>query len=150
MSSEMVFVGVKLKPAARAALERARGERPISQFVRDALRAECLRCGVDLPRESSLPSDRAGKGGVPSHRRYKLAGTNPADHSLNERGSNSDAEPATPFCIGTALPAGTPDTPDTSADAGEGPARSLHARAPKARPGRGAKSSRGQASSGAA
>ena len=65
----MVFVGVKMKPAARAALERARGTRPISQFVRDALRSECLRCGVELPLESSQPNDRAGKGGRATHRR---------------------------------------------------------------------------------
>ena len=70
----MVFVGVKMKPAARAALERARGTRPISQFVRDALRSECLRCGVELPLESSQPNDRAGKGGRATHQRGRGLG----------------------------------------------------------------------------
>jgi len=109
----MVFVGLKVKPAIRAAIEEARGGRALSQFVRDALRAECRRCGVDLPEDSALPVGRLGKGGPrksavekPPENRvlYDLRETGPAE--LNEAGKTGAGEAAVhrPF-IGRKEPA---------------------------------------------
>ena len=42
--------------------------------MRDAIRAECLVCGVDLPESAFLAADRAGKGG-PKGKKAKASAT---------------------------------------------------------------------------
>jgi hypothetical protein len=62
-TGELAFVGVKVEPAVRDAIDRARKGKRISDFVREALKSECAKYGVDLPDAATAPRDRAGVGG---------------------------------------------------------------------------------------